>query len=177
MPWDSTSGCRSSFSFTAQKIKRKYQWFPYKLQPMKIIVFQCHADWLRSLPVSLNEWRISASLRDILKYIFKTSDNIIYIQFCIKTPAWCLKQYAYLNVLSAMMLIVAHKMQRKNVYVSLWWDRKSHLAGAKDRVAGAPGDNENLMRKQRTELRLALFLLTSGAIPAPDNNLMTISTE
>lgn len=176
MPWDSTSGCRSSFSFTAQKIKRKYQWFPHKLQPMKIIVFQCHADWIRSLPDSLNEWQISASLRDILKYILKGSDDVTYIQLCIQRHAWCLDQYVYLHILSAQILIVIHQTQWKNVYVFLWCNRKSHLAGAKERVAGAPGDNENLMRKQRTELRLALFLLTSGAIPAPDN-LMTISTE
>ncbi len=28
MPWDSTSGWRSSFSFTAHKMKSRYQWFP-----------------------------------------------------------------------------------------------------------------------------------------------------
>lgn len=31
MPWDSTSGWRSSFSFTAHKIKRRYQQFPQEM--------------------------------------------------------------------------------------------------------------------------------------------------
>lgn len=31
MPWDSTSGWRSSFSFTAHKIKRRYQPFPQEM--------------------------------------------------------------------------------------------------------------------------------------------------
>ncbi len=31
MPWDSTSGWRSSFSFTVHKMKRRYQWFPQEM--------------------------------------------------------------------------------------------------------------------------------------------------
>lgn len=132
--------------------------------------------WLDKItPWILMNERKSASLTDILRYI-RSSDDITNIQLHIKTQAWCLKQYVYLHILSAQILFVIRKKQWINVYVSLWCNRKSHLAGAKERVAGTLGDNENLMRKQRTELRLALFLLTSGAIPSPDS-LMTISTE
>lgn len=31
MPWDSTSGWRSSFSFTVHKLKRRDQWFPQEI--------------------------------------------------------------------------------------------------------------------------------------------------
>lgn len=47
----------------------------------------------------------------------------------------------------------------------------------KEKVAGATGDNENLMRKQRTELRLALFSADEWSDPCPDDNLMAISSE
>ena len=45
------------------------------------------------------------------------------------------------------------------IYISKWCDRKkpTWLRQMKERVVGATGDNENLMRKQRTEQRLALF--------------------
>ncbi len=39
------------------------------------------------------------------------------------------------------------------------------------------GDNENLMRKQRTELRLALFSADEWGVRCPDDNLMAISCE
>lgn len=48
----------------------------------------------------------------------------------------------------------------------------------KEKVAGAMGDNnENLMRKQRTELRLALFSADEWSEPCPDDNLTAISSE
>lgn len=73
MPWDSTSGWRSSFSFTAHKMKKRYQWFPQETAanedrcvPWLVTLFE--QVWV-SVPGSLHlfiERKMSASLRKAL---------------------------------------------------------------------------------------------------------------
>lgn len=64
----------------------------------------------------------------------------------------------------------------------MWCNRKEKkkkkwLGQMKEKLVGAPGDNENLMRKQRTALRLALFSADEWSDRCPDDNLMAISCE
>lgn len=64
------------------------------------------------------------------------------------------------------------------MYIYMLCNTKSTwLEQMKEKAFAATGDNENLMRKQRTELRPALFSADERSDHCPGDNLMAISCE